>query len=485
MTTNVYKTYVFDFDGTLVDSMPSYIGVMLRILDEEGVRHPDTIVKTITPLGYGGTADYYRDTLGISLPREELIARMSAYATEAYEKKIVLKEGVLETLHALKERGASLNVLTASPHSMLDVCLRRVGVYDIFDNVWSCEDFATTKANPDIYRQVAEKLDTGVGDYIFVDDNIDAVRTARSAGVHTFGIYDASGEEFVDEMRSVAHRYLMRFSDLLSISPVPMKFRADLHIHSELSSCSADPEQTPTTILEYAKKHSLDTVCLTDHYWDRTVSGASSWYQPQDYEHISQALPLPKNERVSFLFGCETDMDKCTRIGIPPERYDDFDFIIIPTTHMHMQGFTLENEDYQNNERLALLWVERLDALLSMSLPYHKVGIAHLACGLINRKSREDFIDTINRIPTKEMERVFARASALGVGIELNGSDMSFADDERDAVLRMFRVARDMGCKFYFGTDAHHPKNFKRAKETFERAIVLLDLCENDAFMLF
>ena len=52
------KAYLFDFDGTLVDSMPTYVSVMLRILDENGVKYEDDIIKTITPLGYKGTAEY-------------------------------------------------------------------------------------------------------------------------------------------------------------------------------------------------------------------------------------------------------------------------------------------------------------------------------------------------------------------------------------------------------------------------------------------
>ena len=35
------KRYLFDFDGTLVDSMPSFVGVMLRILDENGIEYSD------------------------------------------------------------------------------------------------------------------------------------------------------------------------------------------------------------------------------------------------------------------------------------------------------------------------------------------------------------------------------------------------------------------------------------------------------------
>ena len=50
------KTYLFDFDGTLVDSMPSYTAAMLRILDEEGISYGPDIIKIITPLGLNGTA---------------------------------------------------------------------------------------------------------------------------------------------------------------------------------------------------------------------------------------------------------------------------------------------------------------------------------------------------------------------------------------------------------------------------------------------
>lgn len=96
------------------------------------------------------------------------------------------------------------------------------------------------------------------------------------------------------------------------------QFDHDLHIHTELSSCSRDAEQTPARILQYAKEHGLKTVCVTDHYWDSTVPGASKWYQPQNYEHITAALPLPTAEGVSMLFGCETDMDRHFTVGIPP-----------------------------------------------------------------------------------------------------------------------------------------------------------------------
>ena len=263
-----------------------------------------------------------------------------------------------------------------------------------------------------------------------------------------------------------------------------MKFKIDhdYHIHSVLSSCSRDPEQSAQRILQYAKDMGLSEICITDHYWDRAVEGASSWYAPQDFDHISGILPLPQAEEVSFLFGCETEMDKFMTVGMPLSRFDDFSFVIIPTTHLHMTGFTLSDEDAESNVRRAELWVERLDKLFAQPLPFKKIGIAHPACPLLNKKSRKDYTDMLDLIPTAEMERVFSCAAELGCGIELNRADMNFREGEEDSVLRMFKVAKSCGCKFYLGSDAHHPAGLESSRPIFERAIDKLGLTEADKY---
>lgn len=59
---------------------------------------------------------------------------------------------------------------------------------------------------------------------------------------------------------------------------------------------------------------------------------------------------------------------------------------------------------------------------------------------------------------------------------------MRFADAESEFILRIFRVAKECGCKFYFGSDAHHPNELDEAKAIFEKAIDLLELTEEDKF---
>ncbi len=209
------NTYLFDFDGTLVDSMPTYISSMLRILDENNVRYDSDIVKIITPLGFKGAAEYYKNHLSVNKSVDELVKTMKSYMLEPYYNTIPAKNNVICVLNELKKRGDSLSVLTASPHATLDACLKRLGIFDIFDNVWSCDDFGTTKSDPEIYKMAAKKLGKNIEDVIFLDDNLNADKTAKTAGMQVIGVYDKSSDDYVDDIKKITDRYIYDFSELL------------------------------------------------------------------------------------------------------------------------------------------------------------------------------------------------------------------------------------------------------------------------------
>ncbi len=259
----------------------------------------------------------------------------------------------------------------------------------------------------------------------------------------------------------------------------------DFHIHTGLSLCSRDGEQTPERIIAYAKENGLRRVCLTDHFWDEDVPGASSWYQRQGFERLKKSLPLPRDPEVKLLFGCEAELDRNMRLGITRERFDDFDFVVISTTHLQMKGFTISAEDSASLPRRAAKYVDRLDAVLDMDLPFSKVGIAHLTHFLIANGTWQEHIELIDMIPESEFLRIFSRAAKLGVGIELNFRVDSYDGCDLERVLRPYRIARASGARFYLGSDAHHPDEMGAVSvENFNKIIDLLDLKECNKFEL-
>ena len=271
------------------------------------------------------------------------------------------------------------------------------------------------------------------------------------------------------------------------------QFDHDLHLHSYLSLCSEDPAHTNERILQYAEELGLHTVCLANHFWDEKVEGCGGWgYEIQNFPYVKQGLPVPQSEKVRFLFGCETEMNKDLILGISKERMKEFEFIVIPTTHLHFPDFTLARENDTVKGR-AKAWVNRFDAVLNMDLPFHKIGIAHLTCSLtaafmgdtsVNRNQR--LLEIFDSISNENMNRLFKKAAKLGVGIEFHSgcikdiyNQNSTADME--VLLRPYRIAKDNHCKFYCATDAHKVCEHVKA-DVFDKAVDLLGLEETDKF---
>lgn len=256
----------------------------------------------------------------------------------------------------------------------------------------------------------------------------------------------------------------------------------DFHIHTQLSSCSNDPAQTCQRIEQYALESGLTSVCLTDHFWDSAVPGTSRWYAPQDFDHIAptRSYVPSKPKRVKFFFGCETELDRNMTLGISPEVMQKMDFIIIPTTHFHMEGFTVPSGIDISTR--AKLYVDRLQAVLDMPLPFEKVGIAHLCCELIAPQGQH--IDVLNAVPDEAYAALFAQMAKKGAGVELNFIISHYTGDDLAAMLRPYRIAAKQHCKFYFGSDAHHPNELDAAKNNFERIVDALDLKEDQKFLL-
>lgn len=253
----------------------------------------------------------------------------------------------------------------------------------------------------------------------------------------------------------------------------------DFHIHSTVSSCCRDESQTPEAILDYAKENGFRKICLTNHFWDEKVNSEAEWIDEHDFSHVSSVLPLPKDDNIQFLFGCETDMDFNNVLGISEERFDAFDFIIVATTHLHLGGNTVRTK-IETPEEAAFHWTDKLENLLIKDLPFHKIGIAHLTTGHILKNRTAE---VLSLIPDSTMYPIFRECSRKGVGIELNIKTISMTEEQKEIFLRPYFIAKECGCRFYLGSDSHNAGALASAKANFEDVITKLGLKESDKFI--
>lgn len=211
----VFKAAIFDLDGTLVDSMSRFTAGLLDILDDNGIEYDlDEMINIITPLGYVGSAKYFI-SLGAKGTVDELCDRMAKSLVTEYSQNIYLKPSVKGYLEKLQNEGTRLFVLTASPHAVTDPCLKHNGVYDMFEQVWSVEDFSLTKDDLSLFQIVADKIGLATEKIAFFDDNRTAVKNAKKSGYFTVGVKDNQIKEDLKFIKNTADKFIETFGEML------------------------------------------------------------------------------------------------------------------------------------------------------------------------------------------------------------------------------------------------------------------------------
>lgn len=208
------KGAIFDLDGTLINSMPTWGDMWKQFLIDAQLEVPERFVQIITPLGADGTAEYLQK-LGLDMPKAQILQILGERMYDAYANRISAKAFVAEYIRSLKEKGIPMGVLTATPQVLARPCLERLGLYDSLVFSHSCDDLGLSKSTPAIYHLVCEKLGLAPADVWFFDDNMTALQTAKQAGLHTVGVYDASSESDREAIAQFVDRYITTFEELM------------------------------------------------------------------------------------------------------------------------------------------------------------------------------------------------------------------------------------------------------------------------------
>lgn len=211
-----FEYYIFDFDGTLVDSVAAWADATEQIIENFGLPYSEELLRTIGTMDVETRCKYFV-SLGIKGTWEEVARCTYDYMTQYYRDRCPVKDGVLETLAELKRRGKKISILTATDHELFDPKLQQMEILDLLDHAWCSTDFELKKSDPILYRKVAQAWNAPIDRIVFVDDNINSVRGAVSAGVFSVGMYDAGGAAVWPQMQETADRTIQSMTELLEI----------------------------------------------------------------------------------------------------------------------------------------------------------------------------------------------------------------------------------------------------------------------------
>ena len=184
------KAVFFDFDGTLMNTLPGIAHFGNAALAEVGLR-PVEEDKYRYFVGNGRNKLIHRMLDFYKADTEENYEKAGKKYDSLYEADVmygsVVYDGIPTLLDALKKDGIKCAMLSNKPDNVAQMLIEK-NFGGKFDICFGQRQGIPTKPNPQAALEIAEKLNVKAEECLFVGDTVVDVTTGKNAGMYTCGV---------------------------------------------------------------------------------------------------------------------------------------------------------------------------------------------------------------------------------------------------------------------------------------------------------
>ena len=208
---------IFDFDGTLVDSMGVWVEIDKEYIEKYHLTEPENFHKDMEGLSYTETAEYFLKVFP-TLPHtvEELKEEWYHMALYKYTHEIHLKEGVEDFLRKEKARGIKIGIATSNDRQLVEASLSALGIANLIDTISTGCEVQKGKPAPDVYLKVAENLKTAPAKCLVFEDVPMGILAGKNAGMQVCAVEDWFSAPQREKKRELADFYIHDYNDILN-----------------------------------------------------------------------------------------------------------------------------------------------------------------------------------------------------------------------------------------------------------------------------
>ncbi len=212
-----FKAAIFDLDGTLLDSMDVWEQVDVDFLRRRGLDVPAGYGDAMRARGLEEAAIYTKRLFDLPDSVESIAGEWLAMVRDAYASRVELMPGARELLARYKARGVKLAAATCSARELVEPCLKRLGVWDLFDAVCTAESVSRGKEFPDIFLLAASLLGVPPEECAAFDDVLPAIRSAKAAGMQAVAVFEPHSAHHRPAIESLADRCILTLHEALAL----------------------------------------------------------------------------------------------------------------------------------------------------------------------------------------------------------------------------------------------------------------------------
>lgn len=210
---------IFDIDGTLLDSMPIWDTLGARYLLAHGLTPEANLRDILFPMTIPESVHYLKAHYDLKENEDEIRNGLYRITEDFYKKEVPLKKGAEKLLRGLSDASIPMVLCTVGEAELAKAALTRLHVLSIFQDLFVCTDYQTTKQEPRIYEIAAAALHAKPAETVVFEDILQALSSAKTAGFQTAAVEDPANDSDRKKILETADYYLPDFTVLYAKRP--------------------------------------------------------------------------------------------------------------------------------------------------------------------------------------------------------------------------------------------------------------------------
>ncbi len=207
------KGAIFDFDGTLFDSMPIWKGLKFEFFESLGVILTDEDRKLFSGLFLTEALPLAKERFKLKENIPDLYFMFWSLLNNKYLEKALPKNNIIPFLEKLKSKGVKMGIATATDESAIISLLKKFDMMKYFSSIYSIYTVKAPKTQPNVYDAVCKELCCGKKETWVFEDAVYAAKTAKENGYNVVGIFDNSEPQH-DKLIEIADIYINDYNEI-------------------------------------------------------------------------------------------------------------------------------------------------------------------------------------------------------------------------------------------------------------------------------
>ncbi|MBL8993742.1 MAG: HAD-IA family hydrolase [Spirochaetia bacterium] len=209
-----YDNYLFDLDGTLIDSTGLIVDCFRYSLKKvAGIEVDPELIKSQVGLPLKEQFSMHLKGRETKYSVEDAMKIHMDYQVSVWKEHLRLIDGVIPTLEAIKARGARLAVVTSRRIHTAELYAEGLGIKHFFETFVTPESTKKHKPHPEPALEAMRRLGAKPGESLFVGDAIFDIQSGRDAGTDT--CYVAWGHGKASELAVKPTWVIQRMEELI------------------------------------------------------------------------------------------------------------------------------------------------------------------------------------------------------------------------------------------------------------------------------